>query len=92
MNKDTLKISPDFTIEDIHKIREANEMRRHSIPKEAYRAEMRSGALRMQERIQEIRKKRLASGTERNGLAIPFEPGYTCEAPNKQPSALAGHG
>ena len=43
MNKP--KISPDFTIEDIHKIREANEERRQAMTKEAYRAEVRADAL-----------------------------------------------
>ena len=40
MNKP--KISPDFTIEDIHRIREANEERRQAMTKEAYRAEVRA--------------------------------------------------
>ena len=50
MNKP--KISPDFTIEDIHRIREANEERRQTMTKEAYRAEVRADALFIQEKIQ----------------------------------------
>mgnify|MGYP000706824299 CR=1 FL=1 len=49
MNKP--KISPDFTIEDIHRIREANEERRQAMTKEAYRAEVRADALFIQEKI-----------------------------------------
>ena len=48
MNKP--KISPDFTIEDIHRIREANEERRQAMTKEAYRAEVRADALFIQEK------------------------------------------
>ena len=48
MNKP--KISPDFTIEDIHRIREANEERRQAMTKKAYRAEVRADALFIQEK------------------------------------------
>ena len=57
MNKP--KISPDFTIEDIHRIREANEERRQAMTKEAYRAEVRADALFIQEKILKIKEKRL---------------------------------
>lgn len=68
MNKP--KISPDFTIEDIHKIREANEERRQSMTKEAYRAEVRAEALFIQEKILKIREKRLSqNGTPHSPLS-----------------------
>ena len=54
------KISLDFTIEDIHRIREANEERRQAMTKEAYRAEVRADALFIQEKILKIREKRLS--------------------------------
>lgn len=60
MDKNALKISPDFTVEDIHKIREANEERRQVMTKEAYQAEVRADALSIQERILKIREKRLS--------------------------------
>ena len=55
-----LKISPNFTIEDIHKIREYNEERRIAIGEEAFWNEVHANSLCMQEKIKEIRKKRLA--------------------------------
>jgi len=54
------EISPNFTIEDIHKIREYDAERRNIIGDEAYWAEVRSDSVYMQEKIQEARKKRLA--------------------------------
>jgi hypothetical protein len=53
-------ISPDFTIEDIHKIREYDAERRKIIGEEAYWAEVRADSLYMQEKIKEAREKRLA--------------------------------
>jgi hypothetical protein len=54
------EISPDFTIEDIHKIREYNAERRRSMPEENYWAEVHANSLYMQEKIKEAREKRLA--------------------------------
>jgi len=54
-----LEISPDFTIDDIHKIREFDVERRRIIGDEAYWAEVRSDALYMQEKIKEAREMRL---------------------------------
>jgi len=55
-----LEISPDFTIEDIHKIREYNEERRMAIGDEAFWAEVRADSLYAQEKIKEVRDRRLA--------------------------------
>jgi hypothetical protein len=54
------EISPDFTIEDIHKIREYNEERRKTIGDEAFWAEVRADSLYVQEKIKEAREKRLS--------------------------------
>ncbi|GHV41564.1 hypothetical protein FACS1894187_23380 [Synergistales bacterium] len=54
------EISPDFTIEDIHKIREYSAERRIAIGEEAFWAEVHAHSLCMQEKIKEIREKRLA--------------------------------
>lgn len=71
MNKP--KISPDFTTEDIHRIREANEERRQTMTKEAYRAEVRADALSIQEKILKIREKCLSqNGTSHS--PIPYSP------------------
>jgi hypothetical protein len=55
-----LEISPNFTIEDIHKIREYNEEKRMTIGDEAFWAEVEINSLRMQEKIKEVREKRIA--------------------------------
>jgi rhodanese-related sulfurtransferase len=60
------EISPDFTIEDIHKIREYNEERRKAIGDEAFWAEVRTDSLYAQEKIKEAREKQLSQ--ERAGL------------------------
>ena len=70
MNKP--RISPDFTIEDIHRIREANEERRQAMTKEAYRAEVRADALFIQEKILKIREKRLSQNKSHS--QIPHYP------------------
>jgi hypothetical protein len=54
------EISPDFTIEDIHKIREYNEERRKVIGDEAFWAEVRADSLYVQEKIKEAREKRFS--------------------------------
>ena len=77
MNKP--KISPDFTIEDIHKIREANEERRQAMTKEAYRAEVRADALFIQEKILKIREKHL-SQNEKSHSPIPHYPASSSRA------------
>jgi hypothetical protein len=57
-----LKISPDFTIEDIHKIREYDEERRMSMTKEQFREEVHADSLYMQKRIRELHPKKLIVG------------------------------
>ena len=51
-----LNISPDFTIEDIHKIRGYNYEMTKNMSKEDRRAYYRAGAERVQKRIDEYRK------------------------------------
>ena len=84
MNK--LKISPDFTIEDIHRIREANEERRQAMTKEAYRAEVRADALFIQEKILEIKEKRLSQ----NGKSYSPIPHYPASSSREHTSVPAG--
>lgn len=72
MNKP--KISPDFTIEDIHRIREANEERRQAMTKEAYRAEVRADALFIQEKILKMRKASLSKWKVEWKAALPNTP------------------
>lgn len=54
-------LSPDFTIEDIHKIREYNYETTKNMTKEERRAYYKAGSDRMQRRIAELREK---SGTD----------------------------
>ena len=72
------KISPAFTIEDIHRIREANEERRQAMTKEAYRAEVRADALFIQEKILKIREKRLSQNKSHS--QIPHYPASSSRA------------
>jgi len=51
-------ISKDFTIEDIHKIREEHYEREKVIGKEARNAEIKKAAEKFEKRIEEIRKKK----------------------------------
>ena len=60
-------ISPNFTIEDIHKIREYDAEKYWSMPKEEFWAEVRADSLYVQEKIKEAREKRLAK--EANGIS-----------------------
>jgi len=83
MNKP--KISPDFTIEDIHKIREANEERRQAMTKEAYRAEVRADALFIQEKILEIKEKRLSQNKSHSQI-----PHYPASSSREHTSVPAG--
>ena len=83
MNKP--KISPDFTIEDIHKIREANEERRQAMTKEAYRAEVRADALFIQEKILKIREKRLSQNKSHSQI-----PHYPASSSKRHTSVPAG--
>jgi len=83
MNKP--KISPDFTIEDIHKIREANEERRQAMTKEAYRAEVRADALFIQEKILKIREKRLSQNKSHSQI-----PHYPASSSREHTSVPAG--
>ena len=46
-----LVISPDFTMEDIEKIREYHMKREQLIGKEAFREEMRASALRVRQEL-----------------------------------------
>ena len=84
MNKP--KISPDFTIEDIHRIREANEERRQAMTKEAYRAEVRADALFIQEKILKIKEKRLSQ----NGKSHSPIPHYPALSSREHTSVPAG--
>jgi hypothetical protein len=54
------KISPNFTVEDTHKIREYDAERRKIMGDEAFWAEVRADSLYVQEKIKEAREKRLA--------------------------------
>lgn len=83
MNKP--KISPDFTIEDIHRIREANEERRQAMTKEAYRAEVRADALFIQEKILKIREKRLSQNKSHSQI-----PHYPASSSREHTSVPAG--
>jgi len=51
-----LKISPDFTIDDIHKVREWNYERRKNMTFEEYQADVENGAAPVLARIEQIRK------------------------------------
>jgi precorrin-2 methylase len=51
-----LNISPNFTVEDIHKIREYNYEMTKDMSKEDRRAYYRAGAERMEKRIEEHRR------------------------------------
>ena len=83
MNK--LKISPDFTIEDIHRIREANEERRQTMTKEAYRTKVRADALFIQEKILKIKEKRLSQNKSHSQI-----PHYPASSSREHTSVPAG--
>lgn len=83
MNKP--KISLDFTIEDIHRIREANEERRQAMTKEAYRAEVRADALFIQEKILKIKEKRLSQNKSHSQI-----PHYPASSSREHTSVPAG--
>ena len=83
MNKP--KISPDFTIEDIHRIREANEERRQAMTKEAYRVEVRADALFIQEKILKIKEKRLSQNKSHSQI-----PHYPASSSREHTSVPAG--
>lgn len=83
MNKP--RISPDFTIEDIHRIREANEERRQAMTKEAYRAEVRADALFIQEKILKIKEKRLSQNKLHSQI-----PHYPASSSREHTSVPAG--
>jgi len=65
-----LEISHNFTIEDIHKIREYDVERRKIIGDEAYWAEVHADSLYMQEKIMEAREKRIAEENSKIKKAI----------------------
>ena len=79
------KISPAFTIEDIHRIREANEERRQAMTKEAYRAEVRADALFIQEKILKIKEKRLSQNKSHSQI-----PHYPASSSREHTSVPAG--
>jgi hypothetical protein len=64
------EISPDFTIEDIHKIREYDAERRKVIGEEAYWAEVQADSLYIQGKIQEAREKSLSKENDSVGKAV----------------------
>jgi hypothetical protein len=53
------EISPDFTLEDIRKIREYDAEKYWSMPKEKFWQEVRANFLYIQEKIKEARKNAL---------------------------------
>lgn len=55
---DELKISPDFTIDDIHKVREYNYEKTKDMTPEEHRAYYREAAVELQKRIDAIRAAR----------------------------------
>jgi len=55
-------ISPDFTIDDIHKIREWNYERRKDATTEELLADIRKGAERTRRRMEELRVARQTMG------------------------------
>jgi hypothetical protein len=59
------EISPDFTIEDIRKIRDYHAERYWSMPEEEYWAEVRDSSARMQKKIEDIRRNRITEGKNR---------------------------
>ncbi|MDR1731838.1 MAG: hypothetical protein LBR61_07045 [Synergistaceae bacterium] len=61
------EISPNFTLDDIDKIREYAGERYMSLPEEEFRVEIRASSSRMQEELKEIRAKRLAEAKEKQG-------------------------
>ena len=63
-------ISPNFTIDDIHKIREYDAERRNIIGDEAYWTEVRVDSAYMQEKIKKARERRLAQESAGIGKAI----------------------
>jgi len=60
-----LNISNDFTIEDIHKIREYNYERRKHMTFEERKADIEEGAKAGLERIEQMRKERALAGAIR---------------------------
>ncbi|GHS94058.1 hypothetical protein AGMMS50276_05890 [Synergistales bacterium] len=59
------EINPNFTIEDIHKIREYNEERRASMSEEEFSAEIHASAVYAEARIREARERRLQTHAKR---------------------------
>ena len=55
-----LEVSPNFTIEDIHKIREYNEEKRMVMGDEAFWAEIQTNSLHMQKKIKEAGESHIA--------------------------------
>ena len=64
------EMSPNFTIEDIHKLREYNEERRMTIGDKAFWAEVRADSLYVQEKIKETREMRLTQEKANIGKAM----------------------
>ena len=52
-----LKISPNFTIDDIHKVREYNYERRRNMTFEEYQSDVQDGAGQVMARIEQARRK-----------------------------------
>jgi len=61
MEKPTL--SPDFTMDDLHKLREYNSLRHIKMTTDEIIADLNKGSSEMQKRIEQIRK-------EKRGVAI----------------------
>jgi hypothetical protein len=64
------EISPDFTLDDIHRIREYEAERRRAMPEEDYWTEIHANALYMQEKIKEAREKYLAQEADNVSKAV----------------------
>jgi hypothetical protein len=64
------EISSDFTVEDIHRIREYDAERRRILGDEAFWAEVHADSLYMQEKIKESRERRLERECDRINKAI----------------------
>ncbi|GHV32137.1 hypothetical protein FACS1894167_15030 [Synergistales bacterium] len=64
------EISTNFTIEDIHKIREYDSERRRLIGDETFWTEVHDDAMYAQERIKQARERRLAQENVQMGEAI----------------------
>jgi len=52
-------LSPDFTMEDLHKLREYNSLRHINMTTDELVADIRKGANEMQRRVEQLRKEKM---------------------------------